>query len=263
MNLSMVTVCYNAQNCIERTMQSVLNQSIPVFEYIIIDGGSGDNTMEIVKSYEEKFISAGVRFSYVSEKDNGISDAFNKGIRKATGDLVGLINADDEMASDTNEVLQTKFMQRKADIYYGNCKWVEPQNHLEYTSVPKQTDDRKMDGMLYEMLVIHPATFVTKEAYDKAGLFDETYRYCMDQELLYRMVKHDMKFCYVNHVLTKFKAGGVSDSNARKVLEEACRIPRLYHESEVKIKMNFYKKLVRNRLARTVKNLGIYNLIKK
>ena len=81
MKLSVVTVCLNAENCIALTMESVLNQTVPVYEYILVDGGSTDRTNEIIEEYKEKFLEKGIRFINISEKDNGISDAFNKGIR--------------------------------------------------------------------------------------------------------------------------------------------------------------------------------------
>lgn len=106
MNLSIITVSLNAEKYIDKTINSILNQTDPVYEYIIIDGNSKDRTYNIICSYEKKFKEKGIRYIYSSDKDRGISDAFNKGIKKATGDLIGIINADDELMPDANKILK-------------------------------------------------------------------------------------------------------------------------------------------------------------
>lgn len=263
MNLSMITVCFNAENCIEKTMQSVLKQTYPVYEYIIVDGKSKDNTMNIVKSYEDKFAEANVVFRYISEPDRGISDAFNKGIKMATGDIIGLINADDEMVENTNEILQKQYESNKADIYYGNCIWIEDKNSLSFVSKPKETNPSKLNRLLYEMVVIHPATFISKNAYDSVGTYDISFRYCMDQELLYKMNASKLKFCYIDQVLSVFKAGGVSDRNAKKVFAEASRIAINAGEPKLKVKLIELKKNLRNSTARFLKKVGFYKILKR
>ena len=97
MKLSVVTISFNAEECIARTIQSVLAQTVPVYEYIMSDGASKDRTYEIICSYDAEFERRGIRFLHSSEPDKGISDAFNKGVSRATGDLVAIINADDEL----------------------------------------------------------------------------------------------------------------------------------------------------------------------
>ena len=217
MKLSMVTICFNAEQVIEKTILSVLNQTTPVYEYILIDGASTDRSYEIIKSYENQFTEKGIRYVHISEKDQGISDAFNKGVKRATGDLVGIINADDELLPETCELLTKCVEAHPADIYYGNCIWVEEKNSLEYVSKPKSHDLRRL---LYYMVLIHPSTFVTRETYEKVGIFNVSYRYCMDKELLYRFYKKGKKFHYLDQCLTKFKAGGVSDTHAKAVFQE-------------------------------------------
>ena len=95
MRISIITVCYNSEKTIERTIQSVLGQTIEDLEYILVDGGSKDGTLDIIKKYENEFIDKGWSYRYLSEKDNGMYDAMNKGIHLSTGDLIGILNSDD------------------------------------------------------------------------------------------------------------------------------------------------------------------------
>lgn len=259
--ISIITVCYNAETHIEKTILSILNQTAAVYEYIIVDGGSTDETMRIVQSYTEQFESAGISYRFRSEKDKGISDAFNKGIHMATGDLIGLINADDELIQGTSEIVQKAYV-KDVDVYYGNCVWVDKANKLSFISKPKVQNPAYLKSLLYEMVMIHPSTFITANAYEKAGVYDTSFRFCMDQELLYRMYCAGLKFHYIDKELTVFKAGGVSDTNPRKVFHEASRIPISAGEPIWKVKYIEAKKLCRNFLAQKAKRMGIYNIIK-
>lgn len=262
MKLSMVTACFNAEKNIEKTIKSVLNQTLTVYEYFIIDGKSSDKTVEIAESYRKQFTSKGIRYTVISENDSGISDAFNKGIRNSTGDLIGLINADDEMLPDTCKILYDSF-RIGTDIYYGNCIWNESNNQLCFISKPKEQNTDRLYRLMYEMVMIHPATFITKRAYEKFGYYDVSFRYCMDEELLFRMYKNGVKFKYIDKELTMFFAGGLSDSNPGKVFHEASRIPIMYGEPRLKVKMIELKKFARDFIARRVKEIGIYKIIKK
>lgn len=259
MKLSIVTVSFNAEYCIERTILSVLNQTKSVYEYILIDGGSKDQTYTIIKSYEKAFANKGIRFIHQSEPDKGISDAFNKGITQATGDVVGIINADDELMPVTNEILCREFEKTAADVYYGNCLWIDTDRGTEHISKPKHD----LKQLLYYMILIHPSTFVCKSAYDKYGVFNITYRYCMDKELLYRFYKRGAKFDYIDETLAKFKSGGVSDRNARKVIEEGTRLSIENGEPYIKAKMIEIKKRAKNFAAQNLKKTILYDKLKK
>ena len=258
MKLSIVTVCYNAEQCIDRTIKSVLNQTCPVYEYIIIDGGSKDKTYNRVCSYEKSFAEKGILFKHISERDKGISDAFNKGIKMASGTLIGLINADDELLPETSEILKNECKKIDADIYYGNCYWVDSERNLEYVSKPKHD----LSKLLYNMVLIHPSTFVKKKAYEECGLFDVTYKYCMDKELLYRMYKAGKKFDYIDRCLTKFKAGGVSDTHSKAVFKEGSRMALSYGESQIKVKSIEIIKTVRNQMVNMIKETRVYRVLK-
>ena len=124
LKVSMITICYNAEKTIAKTIESVLSQDYENLEYIIVDGGSKDHTVDIIKSYENK------KIHWISEKDNGISDAFNKGIKMATGDLIGLINADDYLFPHALANL-TLACHECTDVLYGNTIVDDQENELK------------------------------------------------------------------------------------------------------------------------------------
>jgi glycosyltransferase involved in cell wall biosynthesis len=254
MKLSIITISFNAEECIEKTIESVLNQSVPVFEYIMIDGASSDHTYDIIKSYDEKFQNRGIHFIHISEPDKGISDAFNKGVKLAEGDIIGIINADDELLPDANAILQEEWEKVKADVYYGNCWWVDTGRNIEYISRPRQD----LSLLLHTMILIHPSTFVAKKAYDECGVFNVDYRYCMDKDLLYRLYKSGKSFKYIDAELTRFKAGGVSDKNLKAVLKEGEKNAIYYGAPFLKTKVMFAKKYVKNKIIILVKKTPLY-----
>ena len=225
----------------------------------MIDGASKDKTYEIICSYDEEFKRRGIRFTHISEPDKGISDAFNKGIERATGDLVGIINADDELMPETNRILSNAWENEKADVYYGNCWWVDTAKHQEHMSKPKHN----LDQLLYRMILIHPSTFVTKDTYNDCGVFNVDYKYCMDKELLYRLYREGKKFKYLDAELTRFKAGGVSDTHAQAVFSEGTRMACSYGEPYLKVKTIELQKIVKNKIVRLMKKTPIYRTLKK
>lgn len=256
LKLSIVTVCYNAEQSIEGTIKSILAQTKPIYEYIIVDGGSSDNTMEIVKRYKDKFEKINVRYFFKSEPDKGISDAFNKGIRIATGDLIGLINADDELMPKTNEILSENYQNE--GIIYGNCIWVDSERQMEFVSKPKGTPNQ----LLYRMTLIHPSTFVSKSAYQECGVFDISYKYCMDKELLYRMFRAGKQFKYVDEVFTKFKAGGISDKHTLAVYRETSRMAIDYGEPKIKVVMIQTIRYIKTKIVNKLKDTPLYRSLR-
>lgn len=212
MKLSIVTVCYNAEQCIDRTIKSVLNQTCPVYEYIIIDGGSKDKTYNRVCSYEKSFAEKGILFKHISERDKGISDAFNKGIKMASGTLIGLINADDELLPETSEILKNECKKIDVDIYYGNCYWVDSERNLEYVSKPKHD----LSKLLYNMVLIHPSTFVKKKAYEECGFKNK-----------------------ISNIVERFKE---LSENWKKLLQEKAQLPEKGFNDKDRKKLTRLKK---------------------
>ncbi|MBR2373030.1 MAG: glycosyltransferase [Lentisphaeria bacterium] len=199
MQISIITVCYNSAKTIRRTFESVLNQTFTDYEYIVVDGNSKDGTLDIIKEYEPKFNG---RMRWISEPDNGIYDAMNKGIRMAQGEIIGIINSDDYYEFDALQNIAA-YSDRKADVYYGMCRQLDEQG--EITVIRSNHIRLKNRGML------HPACFVSRDAYDKFGLFDLQYKIAADYELLLRFFEAGAGFVPVDSILANFSSGGISD----------------------------------------------------
>lgn len=258
MRLSIVTITYNAENCIEKTICSVLAQSKPIYEYIFIDGGSTDKTNSLIDSYRTKIESKGTKFIHISEKDKGISDAFNKGIKRATGDFIGIINADDELLPKTNEILAQFLASKDCDIVYGNAIWDDEKSGLRYVKKPKGN----LEKLYYDLVLIHPSTFIRKVSYERQGLFNIDYKLCMDKELLLRMYIGGERFEYIDKELTIMRAGGVSDQDVIKTVREGIKLSNQYHRSKIFTYTNAGRKIVKHKLSTFLKRIHLYEKIK-
>ena len=182
LKVSMITICYNAEKTIAKTIESVLSQDYENLEYIIVDGGSKDHTVDIIKSYENK------KIHWISEKDNGISDAFNKGIKMATGDLIGLINADDYLFPHALANL-TLACHECTDVLYGNTIVDDQENELKLIKYAGSAE-----GLEYSLPFIHQSSLVRKKAYDQYVGYSEKYKICMDYDLFARFYRGGQSF---------------------------------------------------------------------
>jgi len=208
--ISIITVSYNSCRTIEDTILSVINQSYQNIEYIIIDGKSKDNTMEIVEKYQNKISTI------VSEKDNGIFDAFNKGIKLATGDVIGILNSDDfyldyEVISDV-----AKAIQAGADATYGDLIYVDP---INTSKVLRYWKSKPFQKKLFESgwMPPHPTFFIKREFYENFGYFNTWMKISNDYEIVLRFLyKHQAKATYIPRILIKMRAGGNSNGSLRK-----------------------------------------------
>lgn len=206
--VSIITVVYNGAKTIEQTIQSVLQQSYKNIEYIVIDGLSTDGTQKIVEKYLDSIIC------FVSEKDEGIYDAMNKGIRKATGDIVGIINSDDWYAENAVENIVKYFEQNKVDLIYGKLAMVYQNGKV------KIEDKKELDIMWYQMAVPHPTVFVKRNVYEKFGGFNTKYKLSSDYDFLLRLYSQQAKFGYVDKVLAYFRVGGTSTIREKEMIDE-------------------------------------------
>ncbi len=197
--VTIITVSFNSEKTIERTIKSVLNQTSNDFEYIIIDGGSTDLTMDIVRSYEANFEG---RLKWVSEPDNGIYDAFNKGIELSTGEYIGFINSDDWYEQDTIEILCNNISSGYADVYFGLLN-VWENNELVWVYC-------NFCSSIKTESLAHPSTFISKDAYDKFGLYNLDYVSASDYEMFIRLINNECSFKYIDSTLANFSRGGVS-----------------------------------------------------
>lgn len=214
--VSVITISFNSVETIEKTLQSILRQKYRPLEYILVDGGSKDGTVELIDSYIRIFKQAGIETNFRSEPDNGISDAFNKGIERATGAIIGITNADDCIELDALNIVAFSFRE-DADVLCGDCYWNDDTNNISYI---RKSKIRKLSKLKYEMVLMHPTCYVRKDAYKKYGMFDCDLRYVMDKDLMARFYAAGAKFDYIPHILATMSAGGVSDTNREKVFEE-------------------------------------------
>ncbi len=199
--ISVVTVTYNSADTLPKTMASVQSQTYPPYEYIIIDGGSNDGTLAAVDAARAGFDEKGIRLVVVSEPDNGIYDAMNKGVTKATGDIIGIINSDDWYEADALETVADSYREEPFDLFYADLRLVFPGGK----SFVKHSRDRRYQTSRDWN---HPTTFITKEIYDK-------YKYRTgsihdDYDLILRLKKDGVRTRVVNKVLADFTMSGVS-----------------------------------------------------
>ena len=170
--ISIITITYNSEATLDETILSVTMQAYPALEYVIIDGGSTDGTLDIIQKYKDKIQIV------VSEPDHGISDAFNKGITKATGEIIGIINSDDILLPGALQKVAEEY-DPKVDVYSGHILFWDVDTDETFSSYPDVT----FDTLKLQYNVAHPARFIRKDAYERYGLYREDLRYMMDIEL--------------------------------------------------------------------------------
>lgn len=199
---SIVTVTYNSSKTVEQTIQSVLSQTYSNFEYIIVDGASKDGTVDIIKRYA----ASDSRVRYISEPDNGIYDAMNKGIRMASGDAIALLNSDDYYEPDALENIAKYIPEGSFYVVYGMVRMLK-NDKVEMVLLNSH-------DFLSERMIMHPACFVSKEVYDQYQ-YDTSYRSAADYDLFVRLSQDErIEFIPVYKVITNFRMGGMSSSVA-------------------------------------------------
>lgn len=205
--VSIITVVYNGVKTLEETINSVLKQTYPNIEYIIIDGGSSDKSIDIIKSYAEHITH------WVSEKDNGIYDAMNKGIKASTGDLIGIINSDDWYEPNAVEnVVKAYAANPGIDVFHGLLRFVDSQGNFK--SIAGHHISFISSGMIE-----HPTCFISTKLYKQIGLFDTQYKAAADYDFINRAVKHKANFLFIDAIIANFRVGGIT-STAISVQEE-------------------------------------------
>lgn len=242
MKITLITVCYNAEKTIGDAMESVLTQrhGDTEVEYIVVDGGSTDGTVGLIKEWEKNFAKKSVRedadstvFRWLSEKDRGMYDAINKGMKMATGDVIGLLNADDVLAEDdTLAKIAAAFADPAIDGIYGDIRFVREDDHCTptpttYASVRSLRTIRYCSGKWFRPWMFrfgtqtaHPSTFFRKECFEKWGYYSLDYGMYGDFELLCRFIwKNKAKMKYLPMCTTVMRLGGASTNGWRTTLK--------------------------------------------
>jgi glycosyltransferase involved in cell wall biosynthesis len=212
--ISIITVVYNSAKTIEQTIQSVIQQPYQNKEYIIIDGGSTDGTVEIIKKYST-YLSY-----WVSEHDNGIYDAMNKGIVYAKGDLIGIINSDDWYEKDILNTLAEHYKEFKCDhVIYGLLRIFKDEEF--YSLVGNSI------RVLHDDTIMHPTCFIPRKFYETYGNYSTEYKYSADYDLIIRFVNLGLKFFFIEKPIANFRLGGISSIPAAE--KEMYRIRVKHH----------------------------------
>lgn len=207
MKISVITVTYNSAATVEDAMASVLSQTWKDIEYIVVDGGSSDATLDIVRSYEPRF---GGRMKWISEPDNGIYDAMNKGVRMATGDVVGILNSDDFFTSDDVVAHVVESITPDVEGIYGDVHFVKGD---DLTKNVRTYSGRMFRPWMVRMGFIppHPSLYLRRRVYERYGLYDSELRISADFELIANIAYvNDVKLKYVNFDVVTMRTGGES-----------------------------------------------------
>jgi glycosyltransferase len=213
--VSIVTVTLNSREHVEDAIRSVLSQTYPAIEYVIVDGGSTDGTLDLIRAHEKHLAS------WISEPDRGIADAFNKGLAATSGDYVLFLNSDDWLADPQalSRAMRPATGSPSPDIIFGNCDLVDRDTgrllrHLDHGWSPT--------AFRFGRMINHPALFTHRSYFRKYGTFDESYRIAMDYELMLRGAL-ESRVVHVPSVITKMRSGGLSIRNREAVVEEIFR----------------------------------------
>ncbi|HBO26217.1 glycosyltransferase family 2 protein [Culturomica sp.] len=232
MLISVITPTYNSAQTLTDTLKSVLSQTYQDIEYIIIDGGSDEKTPEIIKQYKPLF---GSRLQWYREKDKGLYDAMNKGIRMATGDVVGILNSDDFFTS--NDVLTRiaeEFDKNEIDAVYGDIHFVNPGNLQKCVRYYSSSIFRPA-LFRFGFMPAHPSFYVKRECYEKYGLYALNYKIAADYDLLIRFLYvNRIKYKYIKMDFVTMRTGGVSTTGIKsriilnREIVKACRKYGIY-----------------------------------
>jgi glycosyltransferase involved in cell wall biosynthesis len=213
MKISITTSVWNNKETIKDAIDSVLNQTYKDIEYIIIDGASNDGTVDIVKSYGDKIDK------FVSEKDKGIYDGLNKGVKLATGDVVAFLHSDDLYASNTivEDIAKVFEADKSLDGVYGDLIYT-PKN--DTNKILRYWESKEFDISLLKKgwMPAHPTLFLKREVYEKYGGFDLAFRIAADYDFMLRVLSAGIKVKYLSKVLYKMRVGGESNKSIKNII---------------------------------------------
>lgn len=212
MLLTVITSSYNSEKTIERTFNSILQQAVRPLEYIVIDGGSTDQTTLIIKKFEPLFLKEGIIFKWLSESDTGIYNAWNKGLRIANGDYIAFLGSDDIYEFNALEKYKLRIEKSQADFVCAKTRMVKADKLI-------RTFGEAFNWYSFqrEMKILHAGSFINSSYFEKFGQFDESFQIVGDYELLMRKgAKLDVDF--IDEFLVEMDAGGVSSALVTKSL---------------------------------------------
>lgn len=228
MKISIITVCYNSASTIRNTIESVLSQSYSDIEYIIVDGSSSDGTLAIVAEFKDRIAVV------VSEPDKGIYDAMNKGIKLATGDVVGILNSDDFFSNSTviANVADAFLNDTAIDGVYGDLIYVQKNN------TDKKVRDYSSKSFArwkirFGLMLPHPTLYLRREVFSKVGFYKLDYRVAADFEFITRLIKKSVSLKRLPKVMVKMREGGISSTGIWWRIHQNIEIARACRENGV------------------------------
>lgn len=228
MKISIVTPTFNSEKTIEDTIKSILAQDFREFEHIIIDNRSSDKTLEIIKKYEKAYKG---RLTIVSEKDKGLFDAMNKGVKKSSGDIIGILNSDDAL-KDKHVLtkIYNVFKEKKCDIVFGDLVFTE--NDLKKLN---RVWKAKIGNIKLGWIPPHPTLYLSKKVYEKIGYFDLKYKRTSDLDFMYRVFSDkSFKIQYIPEILVLMRAGGESTDGLTGYYKNFKESLKIYRNHNVK-----------------------------
>lgn len=213
MKISIITITYNSAKTLPRALESVQSQTYKDIEHVIVDGASTDGTRDIIKQYAAKHKNV----QWISEKDNGIYNALNKGIRMATGDVIGFLHSDDVFYSaDSIGQIAQAFAQNEVDIVYGDLQYCKADKVVRRW----KSNDYNPCGLKYGWMPPHPTVYVRREVYEQVGEYDEWFRISADYDMILRMFKAGFCSKYIPTTLVTMETGGASNKDTRARLSK-------------------------------------------
>jgi glycosyltransferase involved in cell wall biosynthesis len=230
MKISIITVVYNAVETLEKSILSVISQGYSNIEYIIIDGGSTDGTIEIIEKYKSKISY------FISEKDCGLYDAMNKGIKASSGEIIGILNADDTFfSSDTiQKIVEFHLLNYEMEASIGDVIHHDNDGKIIRYYSSKQWNPSKLK---YGFMPPHPSLFMKKELFEKLGLYSLNFSIGADYDLIVRyFLKNQIKWKYHGIITTKMLTGGLSTSGIESYMKISKEIKRSLIENDISYK---------------------------
>ncbi len=217
MKVSIITVTLNSAKTVERTLLSVQQQTYGDIEHIVIDGASTDSTMEIVGRYASRLAQV------VSEPDNGLYDALNKGLALATGDIIGILNSDDVLADEsTIATVVSRFVREQADLVYGDLLYCKDTDRPDSVIRYWRSNIFHEKSLKCGWMPPHPTLYCRRSIYETVGRFNTGFRISADYDLILRIFSRpEFKKVYIPNVMVKMSAGGVSNRNLRMILRKS------------------------------------------
>jgi glycosyltransferase involved in cell wall biosynthesis len=255
--VSVITVSFNCAGTISDTIESVLSQSYPYIEHIIIDGGSTDGTTEIVKSFGNRIAK------FISDPDEGIYDALNKGIKIATGDIVGILHSDDFFCNENIiRDVAAAFTDNETDAVFGDIQFVDQQDTAKVVRYYSSKNFR-LSKFRFGYMPAHPSFYVRRSLFEKLGYYKTDYKIAADYELTLRfLLINRIRYVYLNHPFVSMRTGGVSNKSfasnitLNREIAKACKENGVY-TNYLLIYLKYFTKIFEfsgRRISRTAKS---------